>query len=198
MINGSRPFRQSKIDLMDSFWSLYRNNGIRGVTVKRICEKAGYNRSTFYEYFTDVHDLLHQLEDEVMPNVSDLPLLEGADSSDAMLNMMISMYEKNRDYLKMLLGENGDPAFIARLKREVKVNLKSRLLLLGVTDAFELDLVLEYAVSAMLGVITYYFSSESRPPIQDLYKWLSCISTEGVFNSVVKLRQAGKSALNRV
>ena len=57
---------QTRKKLMDSFWKLYCDDGIDRVTVGAVAKDAGYNRGTFYEYFTDVYDLLEQLEDELL------------------------------------------------------------------------------------------------------------------------------------
>ena len=36
--------------IMDAFWKLYRERPIEKISVKEICETAGYNRATFYCY----------------------------------------------------------------------------------------------------------------------------------------------------
>lgn len=43
------------------------------ITVKDITNKAGYNRGTFYEYFTDVYDVLNYIEDSLIPTLEELP-----------------------------------------------------------------------------------------------------------------------------
>ena len=43
---------QTRQNLMDAFWILYCEKRIEKITVKDIVNKAGYNRSTFYEYFS--------------------------------------------------------------------------------------------------------------------------------------------------
>ena len=54
---------------MDAFWSLYRDKPIEKITVKAICEKAGCNRSTFYEYYTDSYSVLEDIEEELLDYV---------------------------------------------------------------------------------------------------------------------------------
>ena len=49
---------QTKQNLIEAFWSLYCEQRIEKITVKDITNKAGYNRGTFYEYFTDVYAVL--------------------------------------------------------------------------------------------------------------------------------------------
>ena len=57
--------------LTDAFWKLYREKSIDKITVREITQLAGYNRSTFYEYFCDVYDVLQQLENSLMEKLRD-------------------------------------------------------------------------------------------------------------------------------
>ena len=66
---------QTKENLMEAFWQIYCEKRIEKITVKEITMKAGYNRSTFYEYFTDVYDVLEQIENSLIPSPQDLPPL---------------------------------------------------------------------------------------------------------------------------
>ena len=54
---------QTRENLLQAFWSLYRQKKIEHITIQDITTKAGYNRSTFYEYFVDIYDVLNRLED---------------------------------------------------------------------------------------------------------------------------------------
>ena len=157
---------QTKQNLMEAFWQLYCKEGIEKVSVKEITAKAGYNRSTFYEYFTDVYDVLEQIENSLLPSPQDLPPLKLDNSSATPLPIdnVINIYEKNRKYFVVLLGENGDPSFQSKLKRSVKDMLKNKLVKEGIGDNFELDFTLEYILSAMIGVLSYWFSLDTIPP----------------------------------
>ena len=57
---------ETKQALIQAFWKLYREKRIEKITVGEIAAVAGYNRSTFYEYFYDVPDVLQQIEDCIL------------------------------------------------------------------------------------------------------------------------------------
>ena len=57
---------QTRERLIEAFWSLYREKKIEQITIKQITDLAGYHRSTFYEYFVDIYDVLNQLEDDLL------------------------------------------------------------------------------------------------------------------------------------
>lgn len=56
--------------LMNAFWEIYCEKGIHQITVGAVTKLAGYNRGTFYEYFSDIYDLLDQLEDTFIQELS--------------------------------------------------------------------------------------------------------------------------------
>ena len=129
---------QTKENLTEAFWQIYCEKGIERTTVKEITVKAGYNRSTFYEYFTDVYGVLEQIENSLLPGPQDLPPLSLGDSYTAPLpiDIFINIYEKNRKYYSVLLGDNGDSSFQSKIKRSVKDMLKKKLVAQGIVDNY--------------------------------------------------------------
>ena len=57
---------QTRKNLMEAFWKIYEQQGLAACSVRRVTESAGYCRSTFYEYFRDIPDILEKLETEVV------------------------------------------------------------------------------------------------------------------------------------
>lgn len=178
---------QTKQNLIDSFWQIYCEKGIEKTTVKEITVKAGYNRSTFYEYFTDVYDVLEQIENSLLPGLQDLPPLRLADSVATQLpiDTFIHMYEKNRKYYIVLLGDKGDSSFQSKLKHSVKDMLKKRFITQGIIDDYELDFTLEYMLSAMIGVLSYWFSLDTIPPRDRLLELMYELTHNGVIHKLM-------------
>lgn len=56
----------AKTDFIDAFGKLYKDTPIEKITVRRITELTGYNRSTFYKYFTDVYAIREFLEQHII------------------------------------------------------------------------------------------------------------------------------------
>ena len=50
---------KTRTKIVAAFWHLYKSNGLNGISVKDITDKASLNRSTFYEYFKDINDVLN-------------------------------------------------------------------------------------------------------------------------------------------
>jgi len=179
---------QTKQNLTDAFWQLYCAKRIDKITVREITTKAGYNRGTFYEYFTDVYDVLEQIEVSLLPMVKDLPPIDFSPTSSPLpIDDFIKMYEQHSRYYIVLLGDNGDPSFISKLKNSVKPKLHQMLITKGATDNFELDYTLEYTLSAMIGILSYWFRQEDTPPTEKLLNLMYEIMRDGVMTKLAKL-----------
>jgi AcrR family transcriptional regulator len=178
---------QTKENLMEAFWQIYCQKRIEQVTVKEITAKAGYNRSTFYEYFSDVYDVLEQIEDSLLPSLQDIPPLSLINVSNTPMPIYAfpKMYEKNRKYYVVLFGDNGDPSFQSKIKNHMKAMLKKILSAQGIGDNFEIDITLEYTLSAMIGVMTYWFKMETIPDGDKLFELMDELVRHGVVNKFI-------------
>ena len=51
---------------VDAFISISESRPIEKITIQEIADKAGYNRTTFYQYFEDTFHLLSYMEDYII------------------------------------------------------------------------------------------------------------------------------------
>ena len=180
---------QTKKNLMDAFWQIYGRKRIEDITVKEVAERAGYNRGTFYQYFSDIYDVLEQIEVSVMPSIDTIPVPYIKDMPMSLaMGSILAAYEEKGKYLTVLLGEHGDPEFQFKVKSKIVDELRDEFRNRGFKDCFELDIGLEYAISAMIGVMNHYFSLEDRPPLEQLISHLAKITTEGIPNALEAIR----------
>ena len=149
---------QTKQNLIDAFWTLYCEMRIEKITVKDITNRAGYNRGTFYEYFKDAYDVLEYIESSLIPTIHELPPISiGSGMHGMPMNTFFELYEKNNKYFSVLLGDNGDPAFASKLKNSIKPLIIKELTNESDFVNKELDYILEYTLSAMIGIMSYWF-----------------------------------------
>ncbi len=102
----------TKENLMQAFWNLYCQKKIEAISIKEITDQAGYHRSTFYEYFVDIYDVLTQLEESLLTYIKDEVVKNlGVFQNEDFIQGMANLYDSRGKYLSVLLGKNGDPDF---------------------------------------------------------------------------------------
>lgn len=182
MKHNSEITARTKKNLMDAFWDLYSKGGIGKVSVREIVKKAGYNRSTFYEYFIDIYDVLEQIEASILPDIEKHKDIIRKTGPHLPLKHFAGVYSQNKKYFVALLGKNGDPAFLEKIKSVYKAFVRPHFQSLD-TDDFMLECTLEYAISAFLGVMTYCFTREENPDIEKMIQLLLNLMNDGVMKN---------------
>ena len=77
-----RRVRKTKKQLRSALTSLLLEKDISRVTVRDVADLADVNRGTFYAHYSDVYDLLHQLEDDLLRRLDDVGSRHNARQSD--------------------------------------------------------------------------------------------------------------------
>ena len=156
---------QTKQNLIEAFWSIYLTKRIDKITVKEITSKAGYNRGTFYEYFQDIYEVLEVIENLSLPTFDELPpLIDVNTNSPTFISSFMELYQEKYKYYNHLLGDNGDPAFQRKLKNSLKSSIIRALAFKGDIDLVEIDFMLEYILSGMIGILIYMFQQKPNLP----------------------------------
>ena len=173
----------TKQNIIDAFWQLYGQYPLAQITVTAVIQRAGYNRSTFYEYFRDVADVLAALEATLIPTIDTLPPLQTDTLQVGMpMAQFLQWYQQHAQYYAVLLGERGDPAFAGKLKQQLKPLLRQLTPVAQRQDAVSHEIVLEYVLSALLGVMGYWHQHAPDMPIESLLELVHRLMTMGAMS----------------
>lgn len=74
---GNRRTQITKRMISEAFLELLQEKDIRSISVRELCARADINRSTFYEYYQSLYDVLPEIEasvqEELFANLEDSP-----------------------------------------------------------------------------------------------------------------------------
>lgn len=164
---------QTKItqrNLQDAFWLLYEKKSIDKITVKDICSLAGYNRSTFYQYYVDVYDVLHKFEKQLLDEVDEFVvyLVEQANNFDASqaLQAILGIFAHLYKYITVLLGPHGDTEFTRKVVENLKPIWIKYFFRAKQYTAAEVDLLMEYYISGLLSMYQKWFCDNNGVSIE--------------------------------
>jgi len=111
---------KTRAAIIQAFLEIASEKGISGVTVASCMKRCGYNRGTFYEYFTDVEDMISQIEAEIIDDLRGSISSLGSDfidmdfqSAAAHAAKFLSSYD---DRIFVLISSKGDPAFLQKIE----------------------------------------------------------------------------------
>lgn len=110
----------TKQALIEAFCLLYREKPLDKITVQAITRKAGYNRSTFYQYFFDIYDLLDFIEKDTIEYIIQNRKDERKVESDVFLENLVDLYNNRGIYVEALMGDYGSSRFLVKLENSMQ------------------------------------------------------------------------------
>lgn len=189
MKKQSQIIEITKQNIVDSFWNLYKKKGIEHISVKQVMDDAGYNRCTFYEYFTDIYDTLDYIENSLISYMKANILEQNKDftMNEFILNRIAFLYEEKGEYLSTLLSEKGDPAFSNKIKSTLKPFIQANFSL--PTDNKKADIIFEFTISGFINTFSYWYNNKESVSINDIIQTIYSISSNGMFTEMQKIQK---------
>ena len=131
-----RRVRKSKEALKNSLIELMREKSVNNITVKELVTRADLNRSTFYNYYSDIPDMLSKLEDELYNEFlytleAHIPkkekVVDVSKDAHKFIEDMCSVIKNNYEFCRCIFSKNGDLNFLFKLEEMIENNLKNQL-----------------------------------------------------------------------
>ncbi len=178
-----RRVRRTKALLLKGLMHLMETKDIKDISVKELSDLVDINRSTFYLHYSDIYDMLAQIENELFVEfneILDRTMSHGSEhiSSQATLLEIFSFLDRHRDVARAMMGTHGDLAFVNRMKNLVKERLCYTL------DArqtnYDFAYIEAFTVSGCIGVIETWLSHPDPKSPEEMSVMCSNLLTNGL------------------
>ena len=163
---------KTKRAFMDALCELYVHKPIEKISIQEIANRAGYNRSSFYQHFSDIYELLDYLESYVLSSM--LQKLHGENSG---VKGFLFASSEMSFYLKTLFGEFGSSHFIERLKANIP--FESHKLPIPYDDPLT-PYLREFHLSTVLSLLRLWYQREQDLSQHALLDLINRLYTNGI------------------
>ncbi|MGV3464039.1 MAG: TetR/AcrR family transcriptional regulator [Heyndrickxia sp.] len=195
-INTDLRVIRTKESIREALIELIEEKGFEAITVKDITSRAKINRGTFYTHYQDKYDLMTKCEEELMQEMADriiknvpsiIAELGTNPPTTAPFTILISIFEyldKNRGFMKAVLGPKGDLSFQTKLKKFIWKNLfdSNKTPFIKQEDFLvPAEYLISYIASAHIGVIQQWLNSDREESPEEMARILSTITMNGPF-----------------
>ncbi|MEK4978740.1 TetR/AcrR family transcriptional regulator [Bacillus sp. FSL K6-6540] len=159
------------------FCDLYSQKPIEKISIQEIANKSGYNRSTFYQYFTDIYALLDYVEESVLKSIHEE--MASRELSTHTFQDALQCLENTEEIsvLKALLGDYGSVHFVERLKREIPFE---RLIADFPTNDVLAPYLVEFYISTLLSLFRLWIRNGKDLSSEELVKLIDSLFANGI------------------
>ncbi|MCM1412667.1 MAG: TetR family transcriptional regulator C-terminal domain-containing protein [Lachnospiraceae bacterium] len=179
-----RRTRRTKALLLKGLMQLMETKDIKDISVKELSDLVDINRSTFYLHYSDIYDMLDQIENELFVEFNDIldrticREFEPVSAQTALFEIF-SFLERHRDVAKTIIGPHGDLSFVNRMRDLVKERIHN--LLDSNQPRGDYAYIEAFVVSGCVGVIeTWLGHPDPRSP-EEISMMCSTLLTKGSF-----------------
>lgn len=113
--------KKTKKAFENSLTFLAKNQQLNKITVKEICEVAQLSRNAFYFHYKDINDLIGDIENNVISDVSDIlkdmEKISFPRNVYATIDRFIDLFEARRDTVLMLMDKSFSTSFTERMSK---------------------------------------------------------------------------------
>ena len=131
---GDRRTRKTNKAIKKALVKLMLEKDITKITIKDITEEADINRGTFYFHFSDIYEVLEQIENEIINKIYELiDEFDFKSPSKSPLDFLLklsSFLNDDREFNKLLIINEQSVTFLNKLKelfkdKIIKDNIKN-------------------------------------------------------------------------
>ena len=121
VVRDNRSTQRTKEAIHHALFSLMKKKPFQSISVAEIIREANISRSTFYNHYKDIFDLVEKIEDElahtIASKLSTIHYKSYVEGEHPIITAMYGLMEENAEAMLSLLGENGDRHFHDKLSR---------------------------------------------------------------------------------
>ncbi len=159
------------------FCELYSQKPIEKISIQEIANKSGFNRSTFYQYFTDIYALLDYVEEKVLTSMKEEMASRELSAHTFQDALQCLENAEEISVLQALLGDYGSVHFVERLKREIPFE---KLMANFWTNDRVGPYLMEYYISTLIALFRLWIRNGKDLSSEELVKLIDSLFADGI------------------
>ncbi|MHA7964887.1 TetR/AcrR family transcriptional regulator [Paenibacillus sp. CAU 1782] len=172
MKKQDRRIKYTKMMIRESFIRFLKEKPISKITVKEICLAADINRATFYSHYTDQYDLLHQIEEEVITDIThylqEFHFEDIEQIVSAGVERILDYIGKNAELFDLLLNIHGNLKFQQDVVKLIGVQHFIPVPDGNSNDPYHAEYLFHFLASGAIGLIQLWLKDGMKKPAKEL------------------------------
>lgn len=168
---------KTKQKFVDVFCQLYSQTPIEKISIQQIANMAGYNRSTFYQYFSDIYAVLEYVENDLLSYMSTVLQNRKSFQDINTPEDIYRLFEDKELYIRAVLGEYGNIRFLEQLKKKFFSNGFENN---ATGDTALTPYLMEFHISTSLSLFHLWLNREKDLPPEQLFSLIHTLYTTGI------------------
>ena len=172
----------TKMFLKESLLELMKEKPIDKITPTELCRHAGINRNTFYKHYYTTRDLLQEIEEEFSAQLVESigEKLQQGNIQHLLLEICNIVLEK-KEFCKVLLSKNGDPAFMQDVIMLGKGLILENWERMGVQlNDEKMEIVFSFIINGSVAIMRSWAANDMLIPPSEIADLINRLTMHGI------------------
>ena len=175
---------RTKKAIRNAFARLISRRSLGEITVKELSEEADINRKTFYNYYSDIFQVMDEVENEVVTAFAEA--LRSVDLSEALLNpnlivsRLMDIINNDIDFYSHVFSQGVNATLLDKLVLVMKEMIRDEVNRTVTVDQELLGFALDFETGGIISAYQAWFNSGCRMDREIMAKNVSAIIFYGV------------------
>jgi len=179
-----RRIIKTKKAICGALLELMTQKDLNEITIKEIADTADINRKTFYNYYSGVHQVIDEIENEMVTKLNqalgEIDLKQVIEDPYRLFSKMTATVTEHLDYFGLMLRCRTNSNLLTKTTAAMKEKVHASLAAQTTVDIDAVDIMMEFTYSGMLAVYHDWFNSDRHKSIDEVSEIMNRLATWGV------------------
>lgn len=181
-----KPVIKTKHAIYKAFVELLNEKDINQITITDVAKRANINRKTFYNYYSDINDVMEEIENLVVSAfIKNIGTVEFTNMADFLTEIFIKFTETvNHDleFYGLLFKTNNRSFLIVKIVDILKKYVQQRIEETEILDQKRFKVAVDLCIPGIISVYMNWFTNSYDYSIEEL----SSLLTDFILNGIQK------------
>ena len=186
MNNNDRRVKRTKKALYDALLILLKDKTINEITVTELTTKADVNRATFYFYYTDLIDMLQQIQNDAFEAFKQV--IQKATISVSTIEgfteyaeRLFAYCKENESLVRFIINNDINNQLYTYIRQLMLTNIPNTKEIFGENNPAKF--ISNYVINAMIGVCIDWMDDGMKIPARDLAELCANVYINGSYKT---------------
>ena len=185
-----RRIIKTKRAICNALIELLSIKNLEEITITDIANKADVNRKTIYNYYMGIHEILGEIEDNLIESLDyvlkDVDLRLGLNDPSKIFGSITEVLNSNLDFYGRLLNINLNSKFVFKLVSYLQERVKNLFVQQKVFPLNKVDMITNFVVTSLISCYQFWFNSGRNVSILEFSKDVHDLVYHGAMSLVEK------------
>ncbi len=186
MNNNDRRVKRTKKALYEALLTLLEEKSINEITVTELTTLADVNRATFYFYYTDLIDMLQQIQNEAYDSFTEVIQkatihVSTIDGFTEYAERLFNYCKENEALVRFIINNDVNNRLYTYIKQLMLTNIPNTKEIFGENNPAKF--ISNYVITAMIGICIDWMDDGMKIPARDLAELCANVYINGSYKT---------------